>query len=92
MDILELNARILSIKRDHIIHTIKYRKFIKKIISFMDLPEVIYKFIFNYVGSSPFPMNSYLKNIHTKPHPHFALKNIDISHQQDQEETNGLEQ
>ena len=91
MDILELNARILSVKRDHMIHAIKYRKLIKKIISFMDIPEVIFKFIFNYVGSSPFPMNTYM-NKRPKIHPHSLPKNIVISHPQAREETKMSEQ
>lgn len=85
MDILELNALMLSMKRDHMKHSIKYRKFVKKIISLMDIPEVIFKFIFNYVGSSQFPMNSYFtkyrhSRVRPKLRPRFALKNTVISH------------
>lgn len=88
MDILEMNARMLSVKRDHMKHSIKYRKLVKKIIAFMDIPEVIFKFIFNYVGSSQFPMNSYFK---PRIHPRFVPKNIEISHPQALEETESQE-
>jgi len=61
----------------------------------MDIPEVIFKFILNYVGSSPFPMNTYMN--HKRPkypmlHPHSLPKNIEISHPQALEETKMLEQ
>lgn len=94
MDILEMNARMLSVKRDHMKHSIKYRKLVKKIISLMDIPEVIFKFIFNYVGSSQFPMNSYFTKYsqsrhsrHSRVRPHFALKNTVIFHPLALEET-----
>ena len=95
MDIIELNARILSVKRDHMKHTIKYRSLVKKIISFMNIPEVIFKFIFNYVGSSQFPMNIYMNHkhpkihpkLHPKLHPRFSLKNSLVSHRLALEET-----
>ena len=84
MDLFEINSRILSVKREHMKHSIKYRKLVKKIISFMDIPEVIFKFIFNYVGSSQFPMNIYMNHkhpkIHPKLHPRFSLKNSLVSH------------
>jgi hypothetical protein len=92
MDLLEINARILSIKQDHMKHSIKYRKLVKKLISFIDIPEVIFKFIFNYVGSSPFPMNIYMNYKHPKLHPklrpRFSLKNSLVSHPQALEGTN----
>jgi len=91
MDILELNAHMLSMKKNHMKHSIKYRKLVKKIISLMDIPEVIFKFIFNYVGSSQFPMNSYFTKYshsrHSRVRPHFALKNTVISHPLALEET-----
>lgn len=96
MDILEINNRMLSIKRDHMKHSIKYRKLVKKIISFMDIPEVIFKFIFNYVGSSQFPMNIYMNHKHPKLHStlrlHSLPKNSVISHPQALEETKMSEQ
>ena len=85
MDLIELNSQILSVKRDHMKHTIKYRKVIKKIVSLIDLPDVIYKFICNYVGSSKFPMNIY--SVQSKFHPHFFPKNIALSHHKTLEET-----
>jgi hypothetical protein len=66
MDILQINAQLLSVKRDHMNHTIKYRKIVKKIIASVQIPEVLYKFILNYVGLSPFPMNL-----------HYGPKNIE---------------
>jgi hypothetical protein len=87
MDLLEINARILSVKREHMKHSIKYRKLVKKIISLLDIPEVIFKFIFNYVGSSLFPMNIYMNYKHPKLHPRFVLKNSLVSHRLALEET-----
>lgn len=70
MDLLEINARALSDKHNHIKHTIKYRKVVKKIISWTNIPEVLYKHIMSYAGSSLFPMT----------HPRYGQKNISISH------------
>ena len=69
MDILQINAQLLSVKRDHIDHTMKYRKIVKKIIASVQIPEVLYKFILNYVGLSQFPMNL-----------HYGRKNIERLH------------
>ena len=81
MDILEINARLLSVKREHMTHTIKYRKVVKKIISSVNIPEVLYKFILNYVGLSPFPMNL-----------HYGPKNIVVYRRKTLEETKHQEQ
>ncbi len=74
MDLLEMNRHFLSVKRDHMKHAIKYRKVVKKIISLINIPEVLYKFIFNFVGSAPFPMNLYFR------HPRSFPKNNSLSH------------
>lgn len=99
MDLFEINSRILSVKREHMKHSIKYRKLVKKIISFMDIPEVIFKFIFNYVGSSQFPMNIYMNHLKLYPkiHPRFVPKNSLVSHRltpegTESQGTNDLEQ
>jgi hypothetical protein len=76
MDILELNRHLLSAKKGHMTNTIKYRKVIKKIISLINIPEVLYKFIFNFVGSSKFPDHYYRRPIR----PHFFPKNNSLSH------------
>ena len=62
MDLLDVNAHLLSERHDHLLHIIKYRKFVKKIISLVNIPEVLYKFIFNYVGSSTYPMSTRLRS------------------------------
>ena len=62
MDLLDVNAHLLSEKHDHLLHIIKYKKFLKKIISLVNIPEVLYKFIFNYVGSSTYPMSTRLRS------------------------------
>ena len=67
MYLIEINKQTLSAKRDHMNHTIKYRKIVKKIISLINIPEVLYKFIFNFVGSSPFPMTAYSIRPHSFP-------------------------
>lgn len=82
MDLLEMNHHFLSVKQDHIKHTIKYRKVVKKIISLINIPEVLYKFIFNYVGSKPFPMNLYFRH-----RPRSFPKNNSLSHHKMLEET-----
>ena len=69
MDILQLNRHLLSVKQAHMKHTIKYRKIVKKIISLINIPEVLYKFIFNFVGSNPFPMHIYFKNSRPRSFP-----------------------
>lgn len=86
MELIELSRHILSVKRDHMKNTIKYRKVVKKIVSLINLPDVIYKFICNYVGSSIFPMNIY-SIYQSKFHPHSFPKNIALSHQKTLEET-----
>ena len=83
MDLIEINKQLLSIKRGHMKNTIKYRKVVKKIVSLINLPDVIYKFICNYVGSSMFPMNYY----HSKFRPHSFPKNMSLSHHKTLEET-----
>ncbi len=75
MDLIEANKKLLSVKRDHMKHAIKYRKVVKKIISLINIPEVLYKFIFNFVGSAPFPMNLYFRR-----HPRSFPKNNSLSH------------
>jgi len=85
MDLIEINNQLLSVKRDHMKNTIKYRKVVKKIVSWINLPDVIYKFICNYVGSSVFPMNIY--SIQSKFRPHSFPKNIALSHHETLEET-----
>ena len=85
MDLIEMNRHVLSIKRDHMKNTIKYRKIVKKIVSLINLPDVIYKFICNYVGSSVFPMNIYY--VQSKYRPHSFPKNIALSHHKTLEET-----
>ena len=84
MDLIEINKQLLSSKQAHMKHTIKYRNVVKKIISLVNIPEVLYKFIFNYVGSSPFPMTAY--------RPRFFPKNTVKYHRQTLEETPDLEQ
>lgn len=73
-----MNRHLLSVKQEHMKHTIKYRKIVKKIISLINIPEVLYKFIFNYVGSNPFPMNHYYRRAMDRPH--FFPKNNSLSH------------
>jgi len=86
MDLLEMNRHFLSVKQNHMKHAIKYRKVVKKIISLINIPEVLYKFIFNFVGSAPFPMNLYFRRPHSFP------KNNSLSHRKILEETPDLEQ
>jgi hypothetical protein len=86
MDLLEINRQIISIKRDHMHHTIKYKKVVKKIILLINIPDVLYKFILNFVGSSQFPMNLYCNRYRTI-HPRFFPKNTALSHQKTLEET-----
>ena len=91
MDLLEINRQILSVKRDHMHHTIKYKKVIKKIVSWINIPDVLYKFIMNYLGSSQFPMNLYSVS-YRSTRPHFFLKNTALSHHKTLEETKDQEQ
>jgi hypothetical protein len=84
MDLLEINAQLLSIKRVHMQHTMKYKKVVKKIISLINIPEVLYKFILNFVGSSKFPD---LYHRYRSTHPRFVLKNTALSHHKTLEET-----
>lgn len=86
MDLIEFNRHILSIKRGHMKNTIKYRKVVKKIVSLINLPDVIYKFICNYVGSSIFPMNIY-STYRSNYHPRSFPKNMSLSHHKNSEET-----
>jgi hypothetical protein len=89
MDLLEHNARILSVKRNHMNNTIKYKKVVIKIISLTNIPEVIYKFILNYIGSSKFPdhyMHPNRSNYRTN-YPRSFPKNNSLSHQKMLEET-----
>jgi len=83
MDLIEINHQLLSVKRDHMNNTIKYRKVVKKIVSLINLPEVIYKFICNYVGSSKFP-DLYRR---FRDHPRSFPKNTALSHHKTLEET-----
>lgn len=55
MDLIQLNEYIRPIKIAHMKNSIKYRKLVKKILPLVDLPDVIYQIIFNYIGSSQFP-------------------------------------
>ena len=87
MDLIEMNRQFLSVKRDHMKHAIKYRKVVKKIISLINIPEVLYKFIFNFVGSAPFPMNLYFRR-----RPHSFPKNNSLSRHKTLEESPDLEQ
>ena len=84
MDLLENNRELLSIKRHHMHHTIKYKKVVKKIISLINIPEVLYKFILNFVGSSKFPdLYRRYRSIRPRSFP----KNIALSHHKTLEET-----
>jgi hypothetical protein len=83
MDLIQINNQLLSVKRDHMKNTIKYRKVVKKIVSWINLPDVIYKFICNYVGSSKFP-DLYRR---FRGHPHSFPKNIALSPHKTLEET-----
>jgi hypothetical protein len=86
MNLNEINRHLLYVKQEHMKHTIKYRKVVKKIISLINIPEVLYKFIFNFVGSAPFPMSVY--SIHRSRHrPHSFPKNNSLSHRKMLEET-----
>jgi hypothetical protein len=88
MDLIEINKQLLSVKRDHMKNTIKYRRVVKKIVSLINLPDVIYKFICNYVGSSKFP-DLYRRIM---SHPRSFPKNIALSHHKTLEETSDQEQ
>ena len=82
MDLIEINKKLLSSKQNHMKHAIKYRKIVKKIISLIDVPEVLYKFIFNFVGSAPFPMTSYyIHRPHSFPRNNLSQKMIDENNQ-----------
>ena len=81
MDILQINAHLLSVKREHMGHTMKYRKVVKKIIAYIQIPEVLHKFVLNYVGLSQFPMNL-----------HYGRKNIERLRLKSLEETKPPEQ
>ena len=92
MDLIEINKQTLSSKKDHIKHAIKYRKVVRKIISLINIPEVLYKFIFNFVGSAPFPMISYITRPSRPIRPRFFPKNNSLSHHKTLEENPDLEQ
>lgn len=85
MDLIQLNEYIRPIKMAHMKNSMKYRKLVKKILPAVDLPEVIYKIIFNYIGSSRFPMALFGSG---SIHPRFVPKNIQIFHPRALEEIN----
>ena len=91
MDLIELNRQLLSVKRDHMKNTIKYKKVVKKIISLINIPDVLYKFIMSYVGSSIFPTNIYYIRskfcLQSKFHLRSFPKNTALSHHKTLEET-----
>jgi len=86
MDLIELNKQILSLKKDHMKHSIKYRKVIQKVIKHSKIPDVLYKVIQNFLGSSKFPMDIY--SIHPRSFPRNTVK----FHRLALEEKNELEQ
>jgi len=88
MDILEINRNLLSAKQDHMKHTIKYKRIVKKIVSLINIPEVLYKYIFNFVGSSKFPDHYYRRSIR----PRYVPKNNSIFHHKMIEERQDREQ
>ena len=91
MDLNQLNAYIRPIKIAHMKNSIKYRKLVKKILPLVDLPEVIYQIIFNYIGSSQFPQYVFQGG----PVPirlRYVQKNKKIFHQKVLEGTKGPEQ
>jgi hypothetical protein len=57
----------------------------------MDIPEVIFKFIYNYVGSSQFPTDIYYMKRKYPTRLHSLPKNTVISHPQALEETESQE-
>ena len=84
MDLNQINEYIRPIKVAHMKNSIKYRKLVKKILPQVDLPDVIYQIIFNYIGSSRFPMALFGSG---SIHPRFVPKNNQIFHPQALEET-----
>ena len=92
MDLIQINAHILVIKQDHMKNSIKYRKVVKKIISKSILPDVLYKTIIKYLGSSPFPMNIFMERCRHPIRPHFFPKNTVIFHPPSLEEMKDQEQ
>lgn len=90
MDLNQLNAYIRPIKVAHIKNSMKYRKLVKKILPLVDLPDVIYQIIFNYIGSSRFPQYVFQGG----PVPirlRFVQKNKKIFHRRALEETESFE-
>ena len=79
MDLNQLNAYIHPIKIAHMKNSIKYRKLVKKILPLVDLPDVIYQIIFNYIGSSRFPQYAFQGSVLTI-RPRFFQKNKKIFH------------
>jgi hypothetical protein len=61
-------------------NSIKYRKLVKKILPLVDLPEVIYKIIFNYIGSSQFPQYVFQGGPVPIIRLHYVKKNKKIFH------------
>ena len=79
MDLIQLNEYIRPIKIAHMKNSMKYRKLVKKILPLVDLPEVIYQMIFNYIGSSRFPQYVFQGSVLTI-RPRFVQKNKKIFH------------
>ena len=79
MDLNQLNEYIRPIKVAHMKNSIKYRKLVKKILPLVDLPDVIYQIIFNYIGSSRFPQYVFQGSALTI-RPRFVQKNKKIFH------------
>jgi len=86
MDLIQFNEYIRPIKIAHMKNSIKYRKLVKKILPLVDLPEVIYQMIFNYIGSSRFPQYVFQGSVLTI-RPRFVQKNKKIFHPRALEET-----
>ena len=80
MDLNQLNAYIRPIKVAHMKNSIKYRKLVKKILPLVDLPDVIYQIIFNYIGSSRFPQYIFEGGPIPIIRPRFFPKNKKIFH------------
>ena len=90
MDLNQLNEYIRPIKIAHMKNSIKYRKLVKKILPLVDLPEVIYQIIFNYIGSSQFPQYVFQGST-LIIRPRFFQKNKKIFHQRVLEGTESQE-
>ena len=81
MDLIQFNAYIRPIKVAHMKNSIKYRKLVKKILPLVDLPDVIYQIIFNYIGSSRFPQYVFQGGPIPIIRPRFFQKNKKRFHQ-----------